>query len=614
METLMNASNHTAGVGQQFHALYHRLSRHQASALLNDCIYELPAAWKFLTALRADLPVLVVLHGFSSVPLAFARHLQRVDIWGFNPTEMDLFRELAQFKNLSNYRICRHAHEIAGPYGLLLWVPTRQAVESRHEDDWLMQALTHLHPEGELWLTHCYKPNWRDPMNRLRRIMRRLKSQEYEALPMAVRLLQLAEPIPHQSLLETLTAKLTARACDQAPLRQMNHFGIVPHWSAPAQIAPLPSAPATMGERSQSLRLLEQKKLFETYHALAHFGAAPTASFLTRLLRELAERESGSSFQLHHYRVLAGGKVQIDARWKKPRSEQSVFIKLPLIPFAAARLRKQNAMLRHLYRNKKLRQFDMTPFAFAQTVQRAFPQILAQGEFEGQPYFLESRIKGAPLSRLNVPGEIFRKVCDTLFAFWHGVQACCGAVVDVDERKFDQIFRQPLQQLVQWAATPPQYEATWRRLEDFLATQFGGRRLFFGLVHGDFSTKNILAHHKSFELSGIIDWDIAARESIPALDVLHFFVRLDPGSFREAPAHIAMRLIQAAPSALHWPYLNQALDKFGYDRKLLPAVAVYYWVQRLQIYLDSPKYLDTAFMQRQVYEMLDFFNATILKK
>lgn len=610
----MSAHNHTVGIGQQFHALYHGLSRHQASALLNDCIYELPAAWKFLTALRADLPVLVVLHGFSSVPLAFARHLSRVDIWGFNPTEIDLFNEVAQFKKLSNYRICRHAQEIAGPYGLLLWVPTRHAVESRHEDEWLMQTLTHLHPEGELWLSHCYKPNWRDPMNRLRRIMRRLKSPEYETLPMAVRLLQLAEPIPHQSLLETLTTKITVRANGLAPLRQMNHFGIVPHWSAPAQIAPLPVSPTKMSEPNQRLRILEQKKLFETYHALAHFSAAPAPPFLSRLLSELTARESGSSFQLNHYRVLAGGKVQIDARWKRQRGEQSVFIKLPLIPFAAARLRKQNTMLRHLYRNKALRQFDMTLFPFAQTVQRAFPQILAQGEFEGQPYFLESRIKGAPLSRLNVPNEVFRKVCDTLFAFWQGVQACCGAALEVDERKFDQIFRQPMQRLVQWAETPPQYETTWRRLEDFFIAQFGGQRLFFGLVHGDFSTKNILAHHQSFELSGIIDWDIAARESIPALDVLHFFVRRDPGSFREAPARIAMRLIQAPPSALHWPYLNQALDKFGYDRTLLPAVAVYYWVQRLQIYLDSPKYLDTAFMQRHLYEMLDFFNTTILKR
>jgi len=606
----MTAQNHAAGSGRQFHDLYRQLSRHQANALLNDCMYELPAAWKFLSALRGDLPMLVVLHGFSSVPLAFARHLPRVDIWGFNSAEENLFQELAQFKNLSNYRLCREAHEVAGPYGLLLWVPTRQAVEARHEDDWLMQALAHLHEDGELWLTHCYKPNWRDPMNRLRRIMRRIKSREYETLPATVRLLQSAEPIPHQSLLETLTVKLATRVNGGSALRPMNHFGIVPHWSAPAQIAPLPSSTAASGD----LRILEQKKLFETYHALAHFGANSSPSFLTRLLRELAEREPGSSFQLNHYRVLAGGKVQIDARWKKPRGEQSVFLKLPLIPFAAARLRKQNATLRHLYRHQELRRFDMAPFAFARTVHRVFPQILAQGEFEGQPYFLESRIKGAPLSRLNVPGDSFRKICGTLFAFWHGVQACCGAVARVDERKFDQIFRQPLQRLVQWAATPPEYETTWRRLEDFFAAQFFGQHLFFGLVHGDFSTKNILARHKSFELSGIIDWDIAARESIPALDVLHFFVRLDSGSFREAPARIAMRLIQAAPTSTHWPYLYPALDKFGYDRKLLPAIAAYYWVQRLQIYLDSPKYLDTAFMQRHLYEMLDFFNATILKK
>jgi len=613
----MSTPTHAAGVGQKFHELYRRLSRHQANVLLDDCIYELPAAWKFLTPLQAALPILIVLHGFSGMPLAFARHHRRVDVRGFNHAEADLFIELAQFKNLSNYRLCRDAHEIEGPYGLILWLPTRHAVEARHEDDWLLQAMTHLHQDGELWLAHCYKPDWHDPMNRLRRIMRRLKSREYETLPATVRLLQLAEPIPHQSLLESLTTKIAAQSPGQSRLRQINHLGIVPHWSAPAQIAPLPPSPLRHEksvENGQLLRTLEPKKLFETYHALAHFGRQAWAPFISRLLDELAQREPGSLFQLNHYRVLAGGKVQIDARWKKPAGMQYLFIKLPLVHFAEARLRKQNAILRYLYRHAGLRRLDMTPFGFAKTVQRVFPQILAQGEFEKQAYFLESRIKGAPLSRLNVPPEKFRRICDTLFSFWRAVQMRCGTFADINDRKFDQIFRQPLQQFMQWAQPPRQYDAIWRRLEDFFAAQFGGQRLFLGLVHGDFSTKNILANPKSFELNGIIDWDISARESIPALDVLHFFVRLDPGSFRDAPARIAMRLIQAEAPAWHWPYLRKALDEFEYDPKLLPAVVAYYWVQRLQIYLDSPKYLDTQFMQRQVYDMLDFFNAAILKK
>jgi len=609
----MNAPTPAGGVGQQFHELYRRLSRHQANALLNDCIYELPAAWKFLTSLRAELPILIVLHGFSGMPLAFARHLRRVDIRGFNEAEADLFHELAQFKNLSNYRICREAHEIAGPYGLILWLPTRHAVEARHEDDWLMQAMTHLHQDGELWLTHCYKPDWRDPMNRLRRIVRRFKSREYETLPATVRLLQLAEAIPHQALLESLAAKIAAQPNARFRLRQMNHLGIVPHWSAPTQIAPLPAVQAKAITGEQLLRALEQKKLFETYHALAHFGAATRPPFIARLLNELAQREPGSQFQLNHYRVLAGGKVQIDARWKKPHGMQYLFIKLPLVQFAEARLRKQNAVLRYLYRHAGLRRFDMTSFGFAGPVQRVFPQILAQGEFERQAYFLESRIKGAPLSRLNVPPEKFCRVGETLFSFWHEVQRRCGAFCEINDGKFEQIFRQPLRQLIQWAQPPREYDAVLRKLEDFFAAQFGGRRLFLGLVHGDFSTKNILAHPDNFELSGIIDWDIAARESIPLLDVLHFFVRLDASSFREAPGRIAMRLIQAEAHAPHWPYFRKALDKFEYEPKLLPAAAAYYWVQRLQIYLDSPKYLDTQFMQRQVYEMLDFFNATLLK-
>jgi len=613
----MSFTSHTAGIGQHFHDLYRRLSRHQANALLNDCIYELPAAWKFLTALRSDLPILVVLHGFSGVPLAFARHLRRVDIWGFNQNEAELFCELAQFKNLSNYRICRDRHEIEGPYGLILWLPTRSAVDEHCEDDWLMQMIPRLHPQGEIWLMHCHKPDWNNPLNRLRRLMQRLKSREQNLMPPAIRLLPLAEPIPHQSLLETLAAKIAARPNVQFPLWQINHLGIVPHWSAPAQIAPLPSFHPPQEkpvEKGQLLRTLEQKKLLETYHALAHFGSTAVPPFISRLLNHLAQRDPGSHFQLNHYRVLAGGKVQIDARWKKRSGEQSLFIKLPLVPFAEARLRKQSEMLHSLHRHDGLRRLDMTPFTLARNASKVFPQILAQGEFERQAYFFESRIKGAPLSRLYVPNEVFRKISENLFAFWHEAQARCGAIMNIDQNKFNQICRQPLQQLTQWAQPPHRYDEVLRRLEDFFAEHFIGQRLFLGLVHGDFSTKNILANSKTFELSGVIDWDIASRESIPILDVLHFFVRLDSSSFREAPPRIAMRLIQPNAEALHSPYLQKALSKFGYEKKILPAIVAYYWVQRLQVYLDSPKYLDTHFMQRHVYDILDFFSETILKK
>src|SRR5688572_7287466 len=110
---------HIAGVGEKFHTLYRRLSRPQANALLDDCIYELPAAWKFLTALRPELPVLVVVHGFSGAPLAFARHHCRVDVLGLNQDEAELFCELAQYKKLSNCRLCRDVDELQGQYGLI---------------------------------------------------------------------------------------------------------------------------------------------------------------------------------------------------------------------------------------------------------------------------------------------------------------------------------------------------------------------------------------------------------------------------------------------------------------------------------------------------------------
>jgi hypothetical protein len=418
-------------------------------------------------------------------------------------------------------------------------------------------------------------------------------------------------------LLDELLAGFTLKKNGRAFFKRIDHLGIVPDWSAPAMIAPLPAEPASPAafvETGHAFKALEPRKLSEAHHTLARFRAEAILPFISRLFAALERKAPGSRIQPNHFRVLAGGKVQIDARWKKRHSEQAFFVKLPLVHFAETRLHKQCEMLSYLHRREIWDRFEPPPKPAPAQPQKVFPKILDRGEFEGQAYFLESRVKGAPLSRLQVPREAFHKVCDTLFLFWQQVQTCCGAPVLIDRGKFAQFFQRPLSQLVEWAQPPQPYQEILRKLEDFFAGHFGEQRVFLGLVHGDFSTKNILANPKNFELSGIIDWDMATLHSVPLLDVLHFFVRLDPGSFREAPPKIAMRLIQSDTQALHWPYLQDAMTKFGYEKQALPAAVAYYWIQRLQVYLDSPKNLDTQFMQRHFYEILDFFDETILRK
>jgi hypothetical protein len=479
-----------------------------------------------------------------------------------------------------------------------------------------MHAMAQLHQQGELWLALCYKPGWTSPLRRLKRAMRNLKSRDRE--PYApIRLLPFAEPIPNQFLLDELSTRFSSQQNGRPAFSPSDHLGIVPDWSAPALIAPLraePAFPNQTGKTAHRFKALEPGKLLEARHALARFSGGAFLPFVSRLFMALEQKEPGSHIQPNHFRVLAGGKVQIDARWKKRYGEQAFFLKLPLVHFAETRLRKQGEMLYQLHRREIWRRFEPPPKAAPVQPPKLFPRILDKGEFEGQAYFLESRVKGVPLGRLQVPREAFNKVCHTLFLFWHQVQTCCGAPVLIDGGKFAQFFQQPLSRLAAWAQPPQPYQEILQKLEDFFAGRFGEQRVFLGLVHGDFSTKNILASSKNFELNGIIDWDMATLQSIPLLDVLHFFVRLDPGSFREAPPKIAMRLIKPDAQALHWPYLQGAMTKFGFEEKTLPAAVAYYWVQRLQAYLDSPKNLDTQFMQRHFYEILDFFDQTILKK
>jgi hypothetical protein len=612
---------HAGAVGQQFQELYRRLSRDQANALLNDCIYELSAAWRFLTSLTAPWPMLVVLHGFSGVPLAFARHLRRVDVLGLNQQEMALFEELATFKNLTNYRLLRQPEEMNGPYGAIVWLPA--AVESQNNTR-LLQAISHLHPQGELWLAHTHTSNWRGFLNRLKAIAAVLKSRNgrHEQQPSPIRLFPTLAPMPDQShlngVLAQLTSQMPAAKNVQPAAQRVDYLGIIPDWSSPTLLAPLPSSGRRNGAHAENagagsrLKTLTRKKGAEANHALARVGRQVSAPFFVRLLSHLEQSRIDGHIQPNRFRVLAGGKVQIDARWKKPEGEPAFFIKLPLVPFAEARLRKQSEMLAHLQSREMQRRIESQPMLQHVYRQRIFPQMLAQGEFEKQAYFVESRVKGMPLSRLRISKESLRKFCDVLFLFWHRMQLCCGKHVKIDDERFEQLFQAPLQRLAEWAQPPQRYQEIMQRLGDFFASRFAGKRISLSLVHGDFSTKNILAHPQNLELSGIIDWDMALKQSLPLLDVLHFFIRLDPGSFRESPPVIALRLIEPDARASHWPYFQAAMEKFDCGEGTLTAVVAYYWLQRLQVYLDSPKNLDAQFMQRHFYAILDLFEETVL--
>ena len=77
-----------------------------------------------------------------------------------------------------------------------------------------------------------------------------------------------------------------------------------------------------------------------------------------------------------------------------------------------------------------------------------------------------------------------------------------------------------LRNLYKQRLRPNRYLQSLDRLEQELLNAVVGRRLAVGWVHGDFTPGNILTSADGKTLTGVVDWELAAPNDLPQLDVI----------------------------------------------------------------------------------------------
>jgi hypothetical protein len=211
-------------------------------------------------------------------------------------------------------------------------------------------------------------------------------------------------------------------------------------------------------------------------------------------------------------------------------------------------------------------------------VERTVPWILAQGRCGLADWAVERRLSGASAPRRLSTG-LLNDCVDFLVALHR-----CGR----DSRRSSIIEDA---QVVSGACPSPQQAALVLALGRTLDQRLGDMPRGFG--HGDFWTPNLLVRND--RLSGVVDWDSAAADRLPAIDLMHLVLTARRQLKRE---YIGQGVVG---HHLAWARAGGDGVVHSYARKLgldlgparLEALVMAYWLDRisfeLRLYSDRTR-------------------------
>lgn len=555
-----------------------------AKRIIRDTQNELPSAWKFYMGLGSDKQALVLLDGFTTLPLSLARNCGHVVVYGLEAAEVDLLQKLALSKKISNYSSVDELANLATQFDLIVICSSPRGGHARRE---LMHDIEKfIHEQTEVWVLAANEKSVGFAKSTLQALTKHgrmqgaspaARSKDYPRLLFADR-----------PLATSRSGKEFIKKIDLHP------FAIV---GMSPSVLRMKTAKPLRDDREMNLNGAAMSAWQGMGAAEIAIGAARHASspsFLHRLLLSLPGIDH-NGYKIQNYRVSPSGKVLLFARLQRGTEVLDSVLKLPLNSYSQRRLGFNQRLLEYLAGSAKI----------GEGRKDYFPAPLFEGSFERQAYFAETILAGETGSALRLAKKDRERLIHEIFSFWVSLQQSLAHDYYFDEETFEQQIEMPFRQSVAIGRRGRPCEMDVEPVIDFLKEAFLHKRFLLSLIHGDLSFKNIILQPHFLTLRGIIDWDLARETAFPLLDVFHFFVRSQRISYRKSPILILHQLINGElVDAEFQEILAMYQEVFEVDRQTLLALMILYWVQRFSAHLGTLKIFDDRFMRRNFDEPL----------
>lgn len=144
------------------------------------------------------------------------------------------------------------------------------------------------------------------------------------------------------------------------------------------------------------------------------------------------------------------------------------------------------------------------------------PEFFAEGQVQGQPYFVEECLQGRIIVDWDV--QVPRHTEKSVEAL---LELHCRTAVKtkIDESVFEASVVPGIDRLKP-LLTVQQMELL-QPIADYLKKNFMGREIPLVRTHGDYKIENIIFNEKGTEFIGVIDWDLSRAQGLPGLDLIH---------------------------------------------------------------------------------------------
>jgi aminoglycoside phosphotransferase (APT) family kinase protein len=211
---------------------------------------------------------------------------------------------------------------------------------------------------------------------------------------------------------------------------------------------------------------------------------------------------------------------------------------------------------------------------------RDTPVPLLAGHINGHAYFAESMLPGTALrAHLGTASES----AATRAAVGWITELHTGTAVPrpLSAADLSKLVVEPVAEAFRFIGRNPDDEGC-RSLQSGLLKAFDGQIVPLVMSHGDYSVDNVLVDPTGAAVSAVFDWDLAARQGLPLLDVLYLLLSRNAARHRLPFAeHAAGLLTGTALSATDRLAIQGYCDALHIPEQLRVPLIVMTWVNHL---------------------------------
>lgn len=262
----------------------------------------------------------------------------------------------------------------------------------------------------------------------------------------------------------------------------------------------------------------------------------------------------------------------------------------------AASLQRHYAALTALHRDPRLEGW-----------REILPEPLTAGTIASRFYLAERALPGGQAQDLLAYPTLRRRMQhDAARAIGELHRRTARSVV-VDARLLERWVAQPLSRIRHlWLLGGGAYHKAIDRLSHELHEALLGRELAVSWIHGDLWPGNLLVQPASGELTGIVDWDMAAPDELPTHDLLHLLLYTRSLVQRRDLGEIVRAQIESPTWERHEAELLAALAPRRGDALPERILVLLYWLRHIASNLvQSPHYaLHPLWIRKNIQEVL----------